>query len=474
MVRIIKMLRVNRDFTVLAAGLALYYFVVTALCLCSLEWTGLRSGPIYLVALVCSIPAVLSLRNRSFDPLEPVWLYSAIFFLEFFLKPLLTLWNVNRFGFTMLPLDYESMRVSRSLLIAVAGLISFYGGYYFALRAQGLPVYRVSDKWKPGREIFLTLFGLTAFFYAVNFFFSRVGYSFSAIYLNRAAIGGLSGELSFLIHIFGWIAVLIPFRRCIAKKDLLAWIGFAGLLAVVMTGFSIFGARWTLFFIPVSLVVISHYAVARLSAVRIALVFSLVIAGSAAFGAFRGNFDTGRLALSSTVENLADEITAFADWDIFLAIQEFYPEYRPHYNGRLAAEAVLWLIPRSIWQGKPVQYGSGRIQDDIAPALRIHSAEGGYTGTSISQSTLGEGYADFGIAGALCYMAIFGMVWGWVYRVARDSAFSFPMVANYSLMYILLPLCVRGFSSSLIVMALWGLLTTAAFAFLAGRWRVNA
>jgi hypothetical protein len=461
----------NRDISVVAGALALYYLSITVLCIYAAEWVGIRMLPIYMVAIACSIPAVVALKYRFFDPLEPVWLYSIIFFLEFVLKPLLTLGDPHRFGFTMLPLDYDNMRVSRSLMIAGGGLLAFYCGYYFSLRAKGVPIYRLSDKWKPGREIFMTLFGLAAFMYAVNFFFSRVGYSFSAIYLNRAATGGLSGELSFLIHIFGWIAVLIPFRRCLVKRDLLAWIGFAGLLTIVMTGFSIFGARWTLFFVPVSLVVISHYVVSRLSAIKIGLIFSLVFAGSAAFGAFRGSFDFGRLALSSTVTNIADEIAGFADWDIFLAIQEFYPEYRPYYNGRLASEAVLWLVPRSVWPTKPIQYGSGRIQDDIAPNLRILGAEGGYTGTSISQSTIGEGYADFGVPGALLYMALFGVVWGWVYRIARDNSFSFPLAATYSLMYILLPLCVRGFSSSIIIMALWGLLATSAFVFLAGGWR---
>ncbi len=463
-----KTQKTSRDFPVLAAGLAIYYFAVTTLCLYSSEWTGLHGAPLFLVALLCSIPAVLSLKTRSFDPLEPVWLYSSIFFLEFFVKPLLTLWNPYRFGFNLLPLDYETMRVSRSLLIAGGGLVAFYGGYYAAIRLRGLPVFYCSDKWRSGREIAMFIFGLSAFLYAVNFFFSRAGYSLSVMYLNRAAIGGMSGELSFLIQVFGWLAVIIPFRRCLAKRSLVAWVAFSVFLLFVIAGFSVFGSRGTIFFIPVSLVVISHYVVARFSAVRILAIFSLVFACSAAFGAFRGNFDVDRLSLSSTVENLADEINAFADWDIFLAIQDFYPEFRPHYNGRLAAESVLWLIPRSVWPGKPVLYGSGRIQDDIAPGLRILNGGGGYTGTSISQSTIGEGYADFGLVGGLLYMSIFGLAWGWVYRVVRENSFSFPMVAIYSLMYILLPLYVRSFSSSLVMMGLWGILVTTSLSFLAG------
>lgn len=459
------------DFSVLWAGLVVYYFTVTALCLYSLEWTGVSAGPLLLVALTCSLPAVFSLRSRSFDPLAPIWLYTAIFFVEFYLKPIVTLGDPSRFGFAMLPLDYATMRVGRSLLVSTAGLVAFFGGYYGILRMQGVPILRLSDHWRRGREIFLFAISSAAFLYAVNFFFSRVGYSFSAIYLNRASAAGLSGELSFLVHIFGWLAIVIPFRRCLAKRSPLAWGAFGVLLIFVMAGFSIFGSRWTLFFIPVSLVVISHYVVARLSAARIMAIFTFVMISSAAFGAFRGNFDTARLAPSATVQNLADELVAFADWDIFLAIQDFYPEYRPFYNGRLAAESVLWLIPRSIWPGKPVLYGSGRIQDDIAPGLRILNLEGGYVGTSISQSTLGEGYADFGLPGALGYMAIFGAVWGWMYRLVRDNAFSFTMSATYSLLYILLPLYVRSFSSALIMMGLWGAFITAAFLFMSGRAR---
>lgn len=459
------------DFSVLWAGLVVYYFVVTALCLYSVEWMGMSAGPLLLVALTCSLPAVFSIRSRSFDPLAPVWLYTAIFFLEFFLKPLVTLGDPSRFGFAMLPLDYETMRVARSLLVSAAGLAAFFGGYYGVLRMRAVAVFRLSDDWRPGREIVLFVVSLASFLYSVNFFFSRVGYSFSAIYLNRASVGGLSGELSFLVHLFGWVSILIPFRSCLAKRSLLAWGAFGVLLLAVMAGFSIFGARWSLFFIPVSLVVISHYTAARLSAARITAIFTFVMISSAAFGAFRGNFDTARLAPGATARNLADELLSFADWDIFLAIQDFYPEYRPHYNGRLAAESVLWLVPRSIWPAKPVQYGAGRIQDDIAPALRVLNSEGGYAGTSISQSTLGEGHADFGLAGALGYMAVFGAVWGWVYRLVRDNAFSFTMSAIYSLLYILLPLYVRSFSSALVMMGLWGTLVAAVLSFLSRRKR---
>lgn len=457
------------DFPALAAGLVVYYFAVTVLCLYSSDWMGLHSGPVFIVALICSFPALLSLKTRSFDPLEPVWLYTAIFFLEFCIKPIITLADPHRFGFPMLSMDYETMRVSRSLLIAGGGLAAFYGGYYSVLKVRGVPVFHLSEKWRAGREIALFIFGLGVFLYAVNFFFSRTGYSLSTMYLNRAAVAGMSGELAFLVQIFGWLAVVIPFRRCLARKSAFAWSAFTVFLLIVMAGFSIFGSRGTLLFIPVSLVVIAHYVVARISVAKLIAIFSLIVVISSAFGAFRGNFDVARLSPSATVENLADEMVAFADWDIFLAIQDFYPEFHSHYNGRLAAESVLWLIPRFLWAGKPVQYGSGRIQDDIAPNLRILNVGGGYTGTSISQSTIGEGYADFGLAGGLIYMAIFGVAWGWVYRVARDSAFSFPMAATYSLMYIILPLYVRSFSSALIMMGLWGFLVTTALYFLTGR-----
>lgn len=66
-------------------------------------------------------------------------------------------------------------------------------------------------------------------------------------------------------------------------------------------------------------------------------------------------------------------------------------------------------------------------------------------------------------------MAILGAAWGWVYRLVRDNNFSFSAAAIYSLMYALLPLCVRGFSSPLIIMALCGILVTGAFSFLSGR-----
>lgn len=452
----------------LAAGLAAYLFAVTAVTLYSAEWTGLSAVPIFLTGLLCGAPAFSSLRARSFDPLEPIWLYTAIFFLQFFLKPVLTLRDPSRFGFAMLPLDYETMNVELSLFLAAGGLAAFYAGYYAVLRADRIQVPRFRVDWLSGRETVLFVAAAAAFFYAVNFFFSRAGYSFSAVYLNRAAIGGLSGELSFLVHLFGWLVVIIPFRRCLEGRSLGSRVSFLVMLAAVLAGFSVFGARWTLMFIPVSLLVLFHYRVRRLSVGMLSMAFSIVFLMSATFGAFRGEFDRDRLSPSGVVRNLADEMTAFADWDIFLCILEFYPKNRPHYRGRLAAEAGLWLLPRSIWPAKPALYGAGRIQDDLAPNLRILNAGGGYTGTSISQSTIGEGYADFGAAGAIGYMFLFGSAWAWFYLMLRRNDFSFQAAALYALIYVGLPIYIRGFSSPLVMVGLWIMLVCVTFRFLAG------
>lgn len=445
-----------RKTSLLGAGLVVYLMAVIVASLFSVEWMGARSGPLFLVGLACAFPAFYALHSRSFDPLEPIWLYTAIFFLEFFLKPLLTLLDPHRFGFAMIPMDYFSMPVSRSLLMACFGLTAFYFGYYSVLSRRRLPVPVFSDDWRRPRMAILFLCGLGAFAYSVNYFLSRAGYSIRYIYLNRALVGGFSGELSFLVHVFSWITAAIAYRYCLMRGGLLNWTGFLILVAALVAGLSIFGARWTMLFIPMSMMLIRHYAVARYSGARLTAAFSIVFAFSASFGAYRGSFSAEQFAPSRIVSNLADEIVAFADWDIFLAVTEYYPDQRPFYAGRLATEALLWVVPRSVWPGKPIVYGSSRIQDDIAPSLRtIDWNFGGYAGTAISQSTMGEGYADFGVAGALAYMAMFGAVWGWVYSFLIGNAFSFSAAALYSLLYLFLPLSIRGFSSGLVHMGLW-------------------
>lgn len=463
----------RREHSLLGVALVAYLFIVIVTTLYSVEWMGLRAGPLFMVGLACAFPAFYSLRARTFDPLEPVWLYTAIFFLEFFVKPMLTLHDPHRFGFAMIPMDYFAMPVGRSLIIAFAGLVAFYFGYYRTISSRRLPVLILSDDWNRARQVILFVCGLGAFAYSVNFFLSRAGYSVVYIYLNRAVVGGFSSELAFFVQVFGWIAAIIVYRRCLENGGAIRWGAFILLLTALVLGFSIFGSRWTLMFIPVSVMIIRHYVVARISGASLAAVFSALFVFSAAFGAYRGTFDLERASPSAVLSNLADEVTAFADWDIFLAISDYYPEYRRHYSGRLAAEAVLWVIPRSIWPGKPVVYGPSRVQDDIAPNLRVINVEGGYSGTAISQSTLGEGYADFGIVGAIAYMGVFGLIWGWVYTFLRRNLFSYSAAALYSLLYISLPLYVRGFAGALVIMALWGCLVSLLIAFMGGVVRVR-
>lgn len=460
----------RREYSLLVAALVAYLFAVTVTSLYSVEWMGSRAGPLFMVGLACAFPAFYSLRVRSFDPLEPVWLYTAIFFLEFFVKPLLTLHDPHRFGFTMIPMDYSTMPVGRSLMIACAGLAAFYCGYYGALSSRRLPILVLSDEWRRPRQAILFVCGLAAFVLSVHFFLSRAGYSIAYIYFNRAVVAGFSGELSFLVQVFGWTAAVIVYRRCLEKGSAVGWAGFLLLVVSLMLGFSIFGSRWTLMFIPVSLTIIRHYVVRRIPSWRLGFSFIALFMASATFGAYRGALDINRLDLSAMVSNVADEMVSFADWDIFLAISDYYPEHRPHYFGRLAAESVLWLIPRSIWSGKPIVYGASQIQDDITPGLRVINLSGGYSGTAISQSTMGEGYADFGVAGALVYMGGFGLVWGWIYAALRGNGRrSFSAAALYSLMYILLPVAVRGFSGPIILLLIWGGLVSALLVFMSGR-----
>ncbi|MBI3565137.1 MAG: oligosaccharide repeat unit polymerase [Elusimicrobia bacterium] len=422
-----------------------------------------------MVGALCSFPGFMALRSRRFDPMEPIWLYVLLFLLEYFIKPLLTLKDPARFGFPMIPIDYDSAPVERSLLVAAAGLCAFYAGYYFISNSRRIPVVSLPDQWVPSREIVLFLVAFSAYACAVYFFFSRAGFSVSFIYLNRAAVGGMSGELSFLVHVFAWLSVVIPFRHVIRRRTALSAVAFVLFLSAIMVGLSIFGSRWTLLFIPVSLLVITHYAVKPLSIKSIGAAFLAIFILSAVFGAFRGNMDIDRISPDRVMDDVADEMMAYADWDISLAIVDFYPNNQRHYFGRLAMESFYWLIPRSIWSSKPIQYGPSRIQDDIVPDLRVFNAGGGYSGTAISQSTIGEGYADFGAFGAILYMAIFGAAWGWVFKLVRENVSSFPMAAVYSLLYISIPLYIRGFSSPLILMGLWGGLVMVIFYFLSER-----
>ncbi len=85
-------------------------------------------------------------------------------------------------------------------------------------------------------------------------------------------------------------------------------------------------------------------------------------------------------------------------------------------HGRQLTGVLLFFVPRALWPGKPV--GSGY---ELARHLRLSYYD-------ISMPFFGEGYINFGIAGAIIFTALLALGYHWLDRRFGTPALSYPHI----------------------------------------------
>jgi hypothetical protein len=103
--------------------------------------------------------------------------------------------------------------------------------------------------------------------------------------------------------------------------------------------------------------------------------------------------------------------------------------------GYQLAGALLFFVPRSLWEGKPV--GSGHQLSEDA----------GYSFSNISMPFIAEGYVNFGVLGAVVFMFVLGILLGSIDRIAwrlKRAGGSHPFIVLYYFMFGMVFFMMRG------------------------------
>jgi hypothetical protein len=84
-------------------------------------------------------------------------------------------------------------------------------------------------------------------------------------------------------------------------------------------------------------------------------------------------------------------------------------------NGRTMVESALFWVPRALWPDKPPLMGWWLPRE-------LMGSSGFGAGHSVSTGYVGEGYADFGLAGAYLWAMLIGVVVGFLARFTVAAA----------------------------------------------------
>jgi hypothetical protein len=419
-------------------------------------------------SLLLSLPIWLTSGRRRFDAAEPVWLLTVMYALSFWGRPLLVLYDPVNYMVDFVSYEAESMVTASSL--ALVGLVGFYLGYYSRIpqsMASTLP--KLPWPWRPVRVVAALLVVAVAFGYLGHHFFAKGQFSLEYIYANRPLLNWGDGDLAQLTHLTGWWVVMLSFALYLlsARRPGIGLAACVGVTTVTLAVLSIFGARWSLFFVVGALTIVWHYARGPFKVKTWIGVFALFFVASAQFGVWRAGMDLRAIAPERLLDNLVTETRQYLEWDVLSEIVRTYPGSDGHSYGWLGFETALWLVPRRVWPGKPEWYGTTTIQRAIFPGV-VDLTDEGFVGSFLTISTAGEGYVEFGWAGTLIYLFLFGVLWRLIYEFKERNQNSVPAVALYAVLVVSIPVYVRGFATVLLMIAVWFTLHVTLFRWLSG------
>lgn len=438
-------------YRVVNNGVKLTSVFVLILVLLIFIYSGvLNETQLFLIMLfLVLLPFIRAWRNKTFDIFESINIFVVVFFLAYWLMPLLRYWDFGAFSNDFaIKMGITREDIKFGLCVAIMGLIFFYLGYYSRIGkflARLLPKLP-TNIYKENVRLLVCICLLVGG--AIWLYFFKIGnFSIKYIYANRATIIIGRGMLYHTMVVSLYFASMVSFSYLI-KKIKGRFMKKLAYLIPVMTAipFLIFGGREKILIFLLVPFIIWHYTVQKLSFKKIVIVSVFVFIFIVLFGYFRA---AGNLNFKDIKRLLASEASAqFSYSEIALMVYKYYPESHGFYHGKLMTQDFLIFIPRVIWPGKPINYGSQLVQLDILPQLA--DIETGF-GTYEAFSPLGLGYADFGIAGAAFAMFVCGFIWRGIYEFFKRSDTRNPYsVMIFGLMIVMLPKIAGGFMGSIL------------------------
>jgi len=392
------------------------------------------------------------LLSRRLDVLSPVLLFTVCVFIGYVvpmpaflagIDPVSTTWT-NVYG------DFERS-LARALWVTVLGVIGFYLGY--GVVRDLLPATRLSDAAdhsRPWRKKNLQ---------SVSFVYTVGGLGLFAA--GVAIIGGpqrLTIGLSDRVSLFAGLNYLFSAINLLLVVSLVWWVralceerlprpAFWLYTACALALAAFQGSKAVLFVFTLTMVIVYHTLRRRVPLARLALLgllFPLFIAVYAIFvreyvvwGEIR-SIDAGEswpifLWLLATTEFAGN----FVQLQALTLVIDRVPDVLDFQTGRTLLALLSLPVPSGLYPDKYL----------TAPGvftLAIDADRWLVGGTTLPPGLIGEMYMNFGVAGVLVGLTMFGAALGWVRRLMKERGRDPVIVTQYALIVAMMAHYVRG------------------------------
>lgn len=399
----------------------------------------LREAGVLILLVLCGLVVIILtsislyneyVKDNTIDVFNPIYPITGFWIMMFIVRPTYVIYNGSNINPLAIPLP-ELNNFPIAIIYGTCGWLAMYIGFN-----RGSPISVRFPNIQARTEAQLSSYALSVLVFGAigiaglgaTILQLYSGYSLTEILFNTINI--LHETQGTGRYVFSYLRGYIFFAFFISVAANLKYsnqyptfltIGLfiCSLFAALISGF-----RWNFIVVIIGPIILAHYISdgfrVKLHHVILALpIFLLTVP-------FLGIFRTGNFLIPTPLM-FVDSLRQFDDFVVLITMLD-----RGHLQFQLGKQ-YLWrfsgiaLIPRAIWEGKPI----------ISPAYEYTINVYG-PGSTHTPTAIGELYYQFHIAGIVLGMYLYGCFWRYAYYLARyyNSAIIFAFYAYLLLMAI--------------------------------------
>jgi len=388
----------------------------------------------FLLILIVIFVLVMEFRQKHIDIFNPIFLISFLFF-YYYVMPLfdrLVLFKLFPKDIMLKDLFFMELRpeddyiVFKTVMACILGVFMFYVGYYSEIGrrlASALPLQK-SVTMSKFRNMGLTYLFIGAtittllvtdvggietyisLHWARRFFYSSYVTNY-LLYFHRLLL------ITSIISLFVYVSV---------KKSVTVKILWFMLTVVFLVYFMFEGGRRIIVELIISLLIVRHYTVKRISLPKISFAGALLFLLVPVLDVFRSTVHLGfhefkRYLLDADISLLLRYNTEYnGAFGVLINVVDKVPQEIDYFYGISFIRPLFAIIPRPIWPEKPLEVSQ----------IMAHYLYPKEVGLSVASTVVGEAYFNLGYAAIIIAMFTFGVfskaIYIYLQRNTRNSS----------------------------------------------------
>jgi len=381
---------------------------------------------------------------KGLDIFEPIVLITFIYLIMFCITPII---NLIAGDTRLLGVDVMDGCI-RGTVVFLLSYFSFYIGYYCKKTSSVEAVSVAETVVTDMQKLYITRISLFIWmlcYAAIMLYTMRSGKSF--IYVVSIGMSGGINEALFQTRVdfFGVIGyAMVPsflyiwiYHQSKALKLLLG--------VLTLSSFVVIGFRFIIIILVFAPIVFAYIKKnTRPKVVSIVMMLLVVLVMINIVGFIRDNIRAGKGVqwdsfnynfVTNTIKGNFDNV-----YMPFYGLVDAVPERHDYTWGQQFLYTGTMLVPRALWPEKPMPL----FKELVATAVSDYAVIAG-----VALPNIGEYYAEFGIAGCIICMFVFGYVFGWCTKLYQMPIRNDHALIAYSIIFpASMQLVIRGYTSS--------------------------